>query len=381
MNALLVAMVAILLIAASYLLQLAFANLLKKLAEKQILCTYLKENRIIQIDDGTKFNQFVLSKRGYSFAFQAESNKDDWDHERDRWKIVENKHFNLEDELSGFQKWCMNELGIYWFGGLLFGKKIRAREVDLYTYDKKTNQIKKIEPKSQYLFATDTVYAWEIRNAEDVTGNSFKISFGVTACVTNPYIAWIENERWDDTFATKAMAAPIPLIKNLPFHVLTPIIKKKMDDSKDKEKIDHDEIAEQFKNKVKQELDNIHIGLEFKSVDLFNIDPENPDLFKSILDLYEAGFQAEANIEKKRGEAEGLELVNEAVRNNTDKTLKIERDDLGLRLAAMENHLEAAKLVALQKTFGNVTVLGGSDALNILINPEKTKKDESEKKA
>ena len=348
-----------------YAVKLGFAEFIKWLARKKVLCVFLKENRIVQIDDGTKFNEFVLSKRGYSFAFQAEPDKDDWVHEKDRWKIVANKHYNLEDSFTGFQKWCMKKLGIYWFGGFLLGKKVRIRKVRLFTYNKETNVIEAIEPDSEYLFATDTVYAWEIRHAEDIAGNSFRIPFSVIACVNNPYIAWIENERWDDTFATKAMSAPIHLIKNLPFHVLTPAIKNKMEDAKDKdgEKVNYEEIAEQFTIKVKEELDKIDIGLEFKSVELYNVDPENPDLFDVFLDLYQAEFEAAATVKRARGEADGKALI-----------LEVERDDIDLRLQAMDSHPESARLLAMEKTFKNVTILG-SESLAVLVDPNSKTKE------
>lgn len=351
-----------------YLVNLGFAEMIKWLAKKQILCTYLKENRVMQIDDGEKFNEFILTKRGYSFAFQLDENQGiDWEHERDRWQIVPNKHYNFEDSLTGFQEWCLKELGIYWFGGWLLGKKVRVREVDLYSYDHRSSELQQIEKKSPYLFATETMYAWEIRNAEDVTGNSFRIEFGVIASVVNPYIAWIENERWDKTFAAKAISSPIPFIKGYPFHVLSPQIQKSVEELKNSTanndvSIPHDEIAEKFGQKVLDALKMLTIGLEFKSVELFNVDPENPEVFKGILDYYQARYKSESAIEIGRGEAAALA-----------QKLKVERDDLRERLAAMDTHPESARLSTLKETFKNVTVLGG-DQLTLLIDPDKKAK-------
>jgi hypothetical protein len=347
-----------------YLTSLGFAEIIKLMARKQIMCTYLKENRIIQIDDGLKFNQFVMSKKGYSFAFQDKDKEDtEWKHERERWEIIENKHYNIEDSMSGFALWCLKELGVYWFGGWLLGKKVRTRTVDLYHYDQQNSKLTVIEKFSPYLFATDTMYAWEIRNAEDSTGNPFRINFGVIATVTNPYIAWIENERWDKTFAAKAISSPIPFIKNHPFHVLSPDIKKSLEELKAASNgdapINHDEIAEKFSKTVLRALKLLKLGLKFKSVELFNVDPENPAVFQAILNYYESRYTAEATIEKARGDADGNALK-----------LKVERKDLKKRLQYLDQHLEAARLSTIKDTFKNVTVLGG-DQMTYLIDPNK----------
>ncbi len=356
-----------------YLIHLGFAEIIKWLAKRKILCVYLKENRIIQIDDGEKFNEFVLSKKGYSFQFQKDEKE--WKHEREKWEIVKNQDFNLDDHLFGFKRWCMKELGIYWFGGWLFSRKVRVREVELFSYDQRSKELEEIERSSPYLFATDTLYAWEIRNAEDITGNSFHVDFGVIASVKNPYIVWIENEKWDQTFGSIACSAPLSLIKSKPFHILSKQIQKgvekikeeaskgaKNDAEKDKE--NDDEIAEAFSKVVIEKLRKQLKGFDFKRVTLFNVDPENPGVFEAILKFYTAQYDAEALIEVGRGEA-----------GKKDQLLVVERNDLKERLAAMDLHPESARLSTIKETFKNVTVLGG-DQMTLLIDPKQKAKND-----
>lgn len=377
----------------TYLVKLTFAEILKWMATKEILCFFLKENRVVQIDAGQKFEQFVLSKAGYSFAFQEKNasskykdvaNKIPWDSERDKWFIKENNDFSLETspELSWFQKWCLRELGIYWFGGLLFQRSLRYREIDISTIEmvemevdeggkkKKTKLpvLKKVLPtSSKYLYATATVYGFELINAEDVTGNPLNILFTAIAENENPYIAWIENERWDHRQREVALDRALKEVQNEPFVQVHKIIAAKTSGVAPSSS-NTSVIADNFCASVKKALEELNDGFRYTDVTLRNVDPSNENMRDSILSVFTS-----------ENEAQVISNLAEAEAGKINKVEGAKNEKYKERVQITAENPQAAMISQMPETFGNLKALSLDKDSNLFTSFLNLEGDEKKK--
>jgi hypothetical protein len=381
----------------TYLVKLVFAELIKGLAASETLCFFLKENREVQIDAGQKFEQFVLSKAGYSYAFQRKNasskykdvaKKIPWDSERDKWFIKENNEFSLETspELSWFQKWCLRELGIYWFGGFLFQRNLRYREIDIYTIEMveqevdeggkkkkiKIPTLKKVLPtRSKYLYATATVYGYELINAEDSTGNPLNILFTAIAENENPYITWIENERWDNRQREVALDRALKEVRKEPFvHVHKLIATKTSGETLPPN--DTSVIADNFCKQVLDALNDLNDGFRYTDVTLRNVDPSNENMRDSILSVFTSENEAQVISNLADAEAGKITRVEGAKNEKYKERVKI----------TAENP-QAAMISQMPETFRNLKALSldkNSNLFTSFLNLEGDEKTSTKEK-
>ncbi len=401
-----------------YVLKVILAwGIIKPLADLKILCFNTKESRESRVNTGEVFHDIPLTKMGYCQLYQyskgGKSNtrerqyfksiihpdnqklvaipldendegydKQDggrrWVAESHKWYVVENPGFKLEtwEGLSGWQQFCLSELGVYWFGGSLLQRKLQEMKLEIYkletidvaqVQDGKTIfvpevRLKIVEPQTSiWLYSLQTEYAFEVPFAEDVNGNAVNVKFSVMASNVNGYISWVENERWDKNMKTIAVAAAIEVILKHPFSN----IHIKYKDDKSGSAAQKNIIAGAFSLHLLEVLNNFNDGFLYHSVNLADVSVADPALAKLNFEKY----KSEVNILMRTNAGIAEAKYAGKIGDTKNRLLKIESE-------IISKNLQAAKIATFGKTLSNLKVLGG-DSVATFIDLKDNEKDDT----
>lgn len=362
-----------------YLVELAFFDWIRKEArsKESRFVIMPKEKRIIQRLDGDTFDKFFYNATDECFECQTRSHRIHAT-EREKWEIIKGDH-NIANEMNWWQEYIYKNTGAWWFQKLNMKSSVSERTVDVgkYIAQNKAEDEAKIEKlkdnKTIYLFRTWEEYSFKITGAEDITGNPVTVFVTLLGRVQNPYIAEVETKNWDTLFGAKVRDASIPIIHESYFYKEAPIAPEKAKNL-DPEKLEkkRNESKDEISEKIKEVLKAIFVGndkhiqnggFSFDEVLIQDIVMENKDIITAIAKTVVSEEEKKQAFNKAEGEAALTEKVGEA----ENKVRKI-------TLQNMEEHLEAARLLSMEKSFSGAEAISLGNGAGMFFNyPVKNK--------